>query len=295
MPYELAYRNIFVLPTTFGFGFGAMLAFTALGALNFNNNLALLLVFLLAAVAQATTLLVYRNLAKLGIEAVRAEPVFAGEPAHFRLFLANGAPHGRFSLRASEAGGGDGDCRDLEPHSGGSLDLRVPTRARGWLQAPALRLETRYPIGLFRAWTWLFPDSRCLVYPRPAANPPPLPLAGTGQAGRAQRGEGDQVQGLRAYRPGDSLRRIAWRSSARHDTLLSRELEVPREESCVLAWRALASPDPEERLAVLTAWVLMADHRQLSYTLDLPDMPSITGTGPGHRAACLERLALFGL
>ena len=41
--------------------------------------------------------------------------------------------------------------------------------------------------------------------------------------------------------------------------------------------------------------VLMADHRQLSYTLRLPGAPPITGAGPGHRAACLERLALYGL
>jgi len=55
-PFELAYRHIFVLPTKFGLGFGFMLLFMALGGLNFNNNMALILVFLLGTIAQMTYL-----------------------------------------------------------------------------------------------------------------------------------------------------------------------------------------------------------------------------------------------
>ena len=61
-PFELEYRHIFVLPTGFGWGFGAMLVFMALGGLNFNNNMTLMLVFLLATIAQLTTFIAYRNL-----------------------------------------------------------------------------------------------------------------------------------------------------------------------------------------------------------------------------------------
>ena len=60
-PFELEYRHIFVLPTKFGLGFGFMLLLMALGALNFNNNMALMLVFLLGTIAQMTTLIAYRN------------------------------------------------------------------------------------------------------------------------------------------------------------------------------------------------------------------------------------------
>ena len=44
---------------------GEVQLFMALGGLNFNNNMALLLVFLLAAIAQLTTVLSYRNLVGL--------------------------------------------------------------------------------------------------------------------------------------------------------------------------------------------------------------------------------------
>ena len=89
-PFELEYRHIFVLPTKFGWGFGFMLVFMALGGLNFNNNMALMLVFLLGTIAQITTLIAYRNLSGLKIDRVYPEPVFSGEDAHFRVFVSNG-------------------------------------------------------------------------------------------------------------------------------------------------------------------------------------------------------------
>ncbi len=292
-PYRLAYRHVFILPTVFGMGFGAMLVFTALGGLNFNNNMALLMVFTLGALTQMTTLLAYRDLAGLDIDAIRAEPVFAGEPAHFRIQLSNDAPHARYSLQAALATEPARACTDLAAGAGGTLELAVPTHVRGWLEPPPFRIETRYPLGMFRAWSWVFPATPALVYPAPARKPPPLPRAAIGRRGQPRVGDGDQVHGLRNYRQGDSLRRVAWRTSARHDTLYTREMESPRDAACELDWNTTQG-DTEQRLSVLTAWVLMADHRQIEYRLALPGQPVLSGSGPAHRARCLEALALFG-
>ncbi len=293
LPYPLAYRNIFILPTGFGTAFALLLILMALGGLNFNNNLALLLVFMLAALAQMTTHLAYRNLSGLEIVAVRGEPVFAGDPLHLHLVLHNPEDRHRFTLEGALATDPVGDCIDVEPTAGASLDVALDTRERGWLEVPPLRLQTRYPLGLFRAWTWVFPGTRCVVYPRPAQDPPPLPSTGDGHAGASRKGDGDQVYGLRTYRAGDSLKRIAWRTSARHDQLYTREMERPRQSSCVLDFRRLEGMDVEQRLSVLTAWVLMADHRQLAYRLELPGRQIEAASGPAHRDACLEALALF--
>lgn len=293
-PYVLAYRKVFILPTAFGGAFALMLIFTALGGLNFNNNLALLLVFVLGALCQMTTLLAYRNLAGLEIRGVRAEPAFAGDAAHLHLDLYNPEERQRFTLEGALATDGSGHCLDLAPCRGGTLELRLPTERRGWLEVPPLRLDTRYPLGLFRAWSWIFPDTRCLVWPRPAQDPPPLPTTGAGSSGQPRRGEGDQVYGLRNYRAGDALKRIAWRTSARHDQLLTRQMEAPREAACVLDFTRLDGLDTERRLSILTAWVLMAEHRQLTYALELPGRSLPAATGPEHRARCLEALALFG-
>ena len=292
LPFALEYRHIFVLPTAFGFAFGIMLVFMALGGLNFNNNMALLMVFILAVIAQLTTVLAYRNLVGLKMESIRAEPVFCGEPANFRIYLNNPEQRARFAVQGGIRA--SADCTDIGRQSTGFLTLSQPTPKRGWLKMTTFRLETRYPLGLFRAWSWIFPEARCLVYPVPARNPPPLPNTGKGQFGRAIKGEGEQMHGLREYRSGDSLRRVAWRTSARHDQLYTREMETPREEACEISWDLLPGIDAEARLCILTAWVLLADRRRVSYSLEMPGMNIPAGLGPEHRVRCLAALALHG-
>ncbi|NNE04602.1 MAG: DUF58 domain-containing protein [Xanthomonadales bacterium] len=291
VPFELEYRNIFVVPTSFGFAFGLMLMFMALGGLNFNNNMALLLVFIFGVIAQLTTVLAYRNLVGITIQEIHAEPVFAGEHAVFRVFLGNAEIRPRLTIM-----GGYRklqDCVDVAEQSANQLELKQLGSRRGWLDMEPFKLETRYPLGLFRAWAWFFPRARCLIYPQPAVKPPPLPQSGGGTGDRARKGEGDQVHGIRQYRVGDPMKRVAWRSSARHDQLYTREMETPRDESCELDWHALSGTPTEQRLSILTAWILIADHKQVPYSLVLPNISLPAALGDRHREQCLEQLALF--
>lgn len=293
LPFKLEYRHVYVLPTKFGWGFGVLLLFMALGGLNFNNNMALMLVFLLGTVVQLTTLIAYRNLVGLTIDSVHAAPVFSGEDAHFRVFISNGGERQRFAIQAGFRT--SQDCRDFDTDSCEPMRLSCPTLTRGWLDMPSFRIETRFPFGFFKAWSWIFPQSRCLVYPSPARNAPPLPKTGRGQTGLASKGDGDQVHGLRKYQQGDTMQRIAWRASARHEELYSLEMEVPRESAVELDWDLLTGLDVERRLSVLTAWVVAADHKQLTYSLKLPNASVPAGSGIAQRLACLELLALYAL
>lgn len=274
--------------------FGALLVFMALGGLNFNNNLALLLVFTLAAIAFTTALVAYRNLRGLKVVAVRADPVFAGATARFRLHLDNPETRPRFAVLAGASGWRANDCADIPPLARAELGIDVTSHRRGWMPLPPVRLETRYPLGMFRAWSWLFPVERVLVYPAPDPAPPPFPVTAGGHLGQPLRGEGEQVHGLREYREGDSLRRVAWRTSARHEQLYTREMESPRERSCTLSWQSLAGIEHEQRIAILTAWVLQAESGRLAYTLELPGARLGPSQGEPHRSQCLEALALFG-
>jgi uncharacterized protein (DUF58 family) len=292
LPLALEYRHIYVLPTRFGFWFGVLLALTALGGLNFNNNMALLLGFLLAAVAQLTTLLAYRNLVGIRVHSITAAPVFAGNRACFRVLLRNTEERVRFAIQA--VSDESVDCSDIGADDSIQLGLSQPTLARGWVAMEPFRLENRYPLGLFRAWSVIIPDARCLVYPTPAANPPALPRTGRGDSGAANRGEGEHLHGLREYKPGDPMRRIAWRTSARHRKLYSRVMESPTEDACELNWYLMGSGNAEEKLSILTAWVLRAERLQIPYSLEIPGAALPADLGEAHRDACLEILALYG-
>jgi uncharacterized protein (DUF58 family) len=70
-------------------------------------------------------------------------------------------------------------------------------------------------------------------------------------------------------------------------------METPRENACELDWNLLKGGDLETRLSVLTAWVIAADHKQLSYSLTIPGTIIAAGRGASHRSKCLEALALY--
>jgi uncharacterized protein (DUF58 family) len=293
LPQTLEYRHIYVMPTRFGFWFGMLLVLTVVGGLNFNNNMALMLGFLLAAIAQLTTLLAYRNLVGITVSAISAAPVFAGDRARFRVLLENGEERNRYAIQgiAQESV----SSTDIEAQNNALLALEQPTYRRGWARMEPFRIENRYPLGLFRAWSVIIPvaRARCLVYPMPTVHPPALPKTGRGDAGMRSRGEGEHFHGLREYKPGDTLHRIAWRASARHQKLYTREMEAPVEDACELNWYLMGGRDTEEKLSILTAWVLRAERLQIPYSLEMPGVARPADLGEEHRDACLEILALF--
>jgi hypothetical protein len=71
-------------------------------------------------------------------------------------------------------------------------------------------------------------------------------------------------------------------------------MEAPREEACELNWYLMGALNPEEKLSILTAWVLRAERRQIPYSLELPTDALPAALGKEHRDACLKILALYG-
>ncbi len=291
LPFTLEYRHIYVMPTMFGFWFGILLALTAIGGLNFNNNMVLMLGFILASIAQMTSLLAYRNLSGMTLLGFRSTPVFAGQAACFTVLLKNPEERLRFAIQLVSRE--SSDCTDIKQQATGRLELKLMTSRRGWIEMEPFRIENRYPLGLFRAWSVIIPKARCLVYPAPVPNPPPLPKTGRGDFGATRKGEGEHLHGLREYQPGDPLGRIAWRTSARHQTLYSRVMESPCEEACELNWYLMGGRRTEEKLSILTAWILRAERQQIPYSLEMPAAALPAELGEDHRNACLEILALF--
>jgi uncharacterized protein (DUF58 family) len=291
LPRQLEYRHIYVMPTRFGAWFGLLMVVMTVGGLNFNNNMTLLVCFLVGSLALMTTLLAYRNLVGLEVVRIAAEPVFAGETAQFQVVVRNPESRARFALEVVNEE--SHFSADVDPDQSARLALRQDALERGWLEAEPFSIQNRYPLGMFRAWTVVIPEARCLVYPQPAVAPPPLPRSGRGDEGSAHAVEGDHFHGLRDYQPGDPMRRIAWRASARHQKLYSRQMESPVEEACEMNWYLMPGKDTEEKLSILAAWILRAERHQIPYSLELPTAALPSGLGEDHRNACLEILALY--
>lgn len=291
LPARLDRRRIYVLPTASGLFFGLLLGAMLLGALNFNNNPALLLALLLAGAAQASLIAAHMQLSGLRIEAVAAEPVAAGEALRLRIALAAGDARLRRGLRIAH--GEHAIHVALDPH-GTTAELRLPTIRRGLVPAPKLELSTVQPLGLARAWAYAWPTQTLLVYPAPETQAPPLPVpAGTQGSPQAARA-GDDPHHLRAYRPGDAPRSVAWKASARHDSLLVRDYEQQRGGELLLDWQQTVGLPYEQRIRRLARWVDDAEREGRRYALQLPAQAAIAADqGAAHRHRCLRALALL--
>lgn len=297
LPIQLRHRRIFVLPTRAGVAFAATLATMLVGSMNYGLGLGYGLTFLLTGVGIVSMHHAFRNLIHLQLRAVSLCPAHCGQMAILTASFENCAGRARTALDLF-TGDSDAVRFSIEPDSTATVRLSIPARHRGWLEPGRLTLETRYPLGLIRAWSILTPDLRGLVYPAPETPAAELPETGS----RANRGHAgthgrDDFAGLREYQLGDSPRQIAWKSAARDDsTLHTKQFRGGNEAHLEFDWDALPETlEIEARLSRITRWVLDAEAGGLSYGLHLPGIRYPAACGRVHCERCLRALALLGI
>ena len=294
LPARFDRRRVYVLPTRFGLFYAVLLLVMLLGALNYNNNPALLLGLLLGGAGLASLVAAQLQLTGLAVVAIEAEPVAAGTDLLLRVHAhADDGRHRRGLAVGLEPSPSPEAVLNLE-QGRGEAGLPLPTVERGWLDLPRLKVSTTRPLGLARAWSYAWSQAPLLVYPRPEADGPPLPSGSGDRVQSRLHPSGDDVHHLRSYRRGDSRRAIAWKPSARRDTLLVREYEQPLGSDIVLDWHGLGPLPYEARISRLARWVDEAERDGRRYRLALPGQPPIgPGQGLAHRHACLRALALM--
>jgi uncharacterized protein (DUF58 family) len=291
----LTRRRIYILPTRFGVGLGALVFAMLLGSLNYDTSLGFALTFLLTGVGLVAMHHCHGNLLGLGLRFAGAPPVFAGQHAQFRIAVHNGARTARYEV-GLKLGAALCPPVDLDPGETRILTLPVLTESRGWLALPRCSIVSRHPGNLFRAWSWLHMDVSCLVYPRLAPVSRAFPEPGeqaSGDSASVAAGDTDFV-GLRTAYAGDPPNRIAWKAYARSDTLLLKQFAGAVHTPSLLDWHSLPGLDTEARLSQLARWCVDLTAAARSFGLILPGCSLDAGGGEAHLHRCLEALALFG-
>jgi len=301
LPISLHRRRIYVVPTRFGLMFSLMQVVMLLGALNYNNNPALLLTCLLGAAAYQSVFAGFGALNRVALRAIKTLPCNAGESLRLTLFFrGDAAPRQSLRCRMENATAADSSAARFDQHvfdipadADANVTVELPSARRGWQPIGRVRVWSEYPFGLFHVWSWLHPDTRALIYPRSEANPPPLPHDGDAAQAQSVRRSGDEFGMLRDYHPSDPRRLIAWKASARHGSLLVKEFEQRQSREVVLDWKHIEGLDYEARISRLAAWVERAETAGAPYVLALPLARLGPGLGSEHRDACLRELALL--
>ena len=301
--WTLNQRNIYIVPTRAGLMFVLTLLVLLVGTINFQLSLGYALTFLLAGAGFVSMHVTHATLRGLTLHLRTPQPVFAGESAQLEAVLSDDAKAARprFGIGLRLEGNADDTFVWTDVIAGGHANARVafvPT-ARGFHEVPALRIETRFPLGLFRAWSVWRPSARVLVYPRPEAPAAPLPLAHAvaGEPTAVARTAGSETEGVRSYRRGDSLKLVLWKKSARAldagADLVSRDTANATRRELWLDDQLAGLASLEARLSRLAAWVLVADRSGERYGLRLAGRELSPDAGDGQRRQALEALALW--
>jgi uncharacterized protein (DUF58 family) len=291
----LVHRRVYILPVRLGFLFCVTLLVLLVGSINYALSLGFALTFALAGLGLVGMVHTARNLARIGISAGRTQPVFAGEAAQFPLILEGRAPFDRPAILARHVASAAQLVIDIPALAVAEAVLAVPAVERGWLPLGRVMLETRFPLGLFRAWSYVEPEARCLVYPRPERSPLPPPSSDASAGSlRPQSIGSEDFAALRAYQRSDSPRHVAWKVVARSEDMLTKQFAGETAAELWLDAHLIpASLGLEQRLSRLAGWVLAAERGGATYGLRLPGVEIEPARGDAHRAACLQALALY--
>jgi len=294
----VAPRKIYIFPTRYGLLYGVLVFLILLISVNYANNPAFLLTFLLAGLGIVAMLHTWRNLVNLRLLPGRAAAVFAGQPAAFEVRLQNSRGSERPDIRMRLTGNEEVEV-DLPAATTQSMTLHIRAVRRGRLALPRFRLSTHYPLGLLRAWCYVELEMDLLVYPVPGSA---MPLKGDAvhisddhkQSNAGNSSGSDDYIGMRQYREGDTLKQINWKTYAREQGLHTNLFTVSSARHYWLEWDALLGMETEERLSTLCRGVVDASELQHEYGLRLPGMEIKPASGESHRHRCLAALALFG-
>jgi len=287
-------RKIFILPTRQGLYFALLICAMVIAGINYQNSLIFALAFLLVGLFMVGMLHTYRNLSGLTLVAGSTRPAFAGEEAEFTTVLKRLGDRTYESLQV-------GWNRELISRAELVHETEVRIRSfvfadkRGRFNPGRIMVQTFYPLGLFRSWSWVDLDMSTIVYPRPIAGVE-VPSAVTTSDNEGElvlRDGAEDFYGLREYQPGDSTRHIAWKAYARSDTLMTKQYAAYADRRVWLEWDHFTGADKERRLSYLCYWVLALHSANDEYGLRLPRVEIEPGRGESHRDRVLRALALY--
>ena len=286
-------HSIFIFPTRTGFVFLFLLLVLLLAAINYENSLIYALVFWLGSAFFVTIFYTYSNLSGITMELQSCDRGFVNEDIEFEIKVS--CPE-KTKREGIQLGWPNAVKQWAELYNTNStlIHLFVNAKKRGWLTPGRVLIETYFPLGLLRAWSWVDLDAKAIIYPTPINHKTSQQDLDLNEDGEPSHLAGsDDFYGMRNYHHGDSPRHILWRSYARQDELLVKQFASSTDTKLILDWHQL-SGGTELRLSRLAGMALLAHRNEKEFGLKLPNLEIQTNAGKAHLNKVLKELALYG-
>lgn len=282
------------MPTRFGVYFFVLCAALFILGTNYQNNLLLLLCYFFLSVSLVTIFTSYQNFARLQIQARGVNTVYAGDEALFQIQLSSHShqpPAGQLTIRWW--GHKTGIVVDLDD-STEEVHLPRATYRRGVFALPRVTFSSLYPLGLFRCWTHLDFAQPMMVFPRlePVGDHHVSFQQSVGKGTTLTSGQED-FDSLRAYRQGDPIARIAWKSLAKGAPPAVKTFSEPANFNTRLQVNPV-SQTLEKDISQTAYLVVELTRRQQPFALQIGLHTYAAATGRAHRDKCLRALSTIG-
>ncbi len=298
----LTSRSIYILPTKEGILFAIFVFILLAAAINFNNSLVFFSTFLMVGIGLISMHMTQQNLLDLKFSIGHVKPVFCFQNLSFPIVIGHSIKNltdrqtTKYSIAIQFAHLQEekyAQFFDLVANETTQLQLSISGTKRGTFDLPPLTISTRYPLGLFRAWTNIQLKNDAVIYPKPANKFTHKPQNGSSSNEQGVTGRGfDDFNGFKTYQTGESLSRIHWKAYAREQGLLTKVFTGGNNHEYWLDWSDLDN-DTETRLSRLCRLIIEAESQGDRYGLILPSMTINIGQGQQHQHQCLKSLALY--
>ena len=290
----LAHKSVFILPTGFGLLWLLLVLLLFIFGTNYQNNLVIGLSLLLLSVFNTCIIYSYRNLAGLTISSIPSPQAYAGDTLVFPVRLH--AKQAQFEVLLNYP---NNQIKIIKRVTHDPITSLIPfdNAHRGSISPGRLKIESRYPLGLFRAWSHVDLNNQHTVFACPLEDMELLIHCDSNNECIPDDIGGhipgvDEFKGLRQHIAGESLRQVAWKQLAQGRGMLSKEFQQPQGQPQWLTLTNLALTNIETRLSQLTNAVNRLSEKNHIFGLILGEHIIAPSEGENHRIRCLQAIAL---
>ena len=300
-------RNVYIFFSREGMLFAVLLIITFIAGINYGNNLVLGLCFYLISIWLISFHVTFAHISGLKVHLLEVTMAEAGAPVWVTLQLRSDSRQPRRQLLFGFEDVGNKVKSSVDIPSSvlvtrlqGEQIIRLPvqTNARGQFELPRLRIKTVYPLGIMKAWSYVYFARTAWVYPKPEAfdwetqyaiaSSEDLPIGGQYRQGQ------DDFERLDNYIEGESLARVSWGHVARGQGMLTKHFADPIGHEQTLDYADMPAAQHEQKLSQLAYGAMTLGKLGVPYNMCLPnDSSFVTTMGEGDEFAqdCLLRLA----
>ncbi len=266
-------------------------------AVNTGNNLVYIIAAALLSHLVVSGIFGHLNLRGVEVSLSLPEEIFAGTEFPAKVSLRNVRKRRpTFLLRATIMG-----RSALFPLlEGGSLQektIMVSLEKRGRNVIHSIELSSPFPFNLFARRRTCPLHLQLIVYPRPLAaralSPRELKSLRLSDHFSSFPGHDADILSIRDYQPGDPLKTIHWKATARTGVLKTRELSAFQHQNLVINLDQLQRNELEKELSRLTHMVLKVSRSRSPMVVILDKKKLQPGLLASHKHQVLRKLALY--